>query len=94
MLTSEQLEPSSYEKACTQKIWQDAMKEEITSIKNNDTWELVKLPKGKKCVGCKWVYKTKYNADGSIESHKARLVAKGFTQKFSIDYEETFAPIS
>lgn len=58
------------------------------------TRELVELPKGKKCVGSKWVYKIQYNSDDSIERHKPRFVAKGSTQRYGIDYEETFAPIS
>jgi hypothetical protein len=52
---------------------------EMDALKKNRTWELVTLPKGKKPVGCKWVYTIKYRADGSIERYKARLVAKGFT---------------
>lgn len=56
------------------------------SIKSNDTWELVMLPKGKKIVESKWVYENKFNSDGNIERCKVRFVAKGFTQRYVIDY--------
>ena len=60
----------------------------------NHTWDLVPLPSGKKAIGCKWVYKIKHKADGSIERYKARLVTKGYAQTYGIDYEETFAHVS
>jgi hypothetical protein len=62
------------------------MNEEYCSLMANDTWDLVPLPKGRKLVRCKWVYRTKYASDGSVERHKARLVAKGFSQVEGIDY--------
>jgi hypothetical protein len=59
--------------------WLEAMEGEMTSLDKNETWILVPLPKGRKVVGCKWVFKKKIGLDGSIEKYKARLVAKGYS---------------
>jgi hypothetical protein len=66
----------------------------MAALENSRTWDIVTLPQGKKTVGCKWVFSTKYKADGSIERHKVRLVAKGYTQTYGIDYHETFSPVA
>jgi Reverse transcriptase (RNA-dependent DNA polymerase) len=55
---------------------------------------LIKLPSGKKSVGCCWIYKIKYKSDGSVERYKAMLVVKGYTQTYDIDYKKIFAPIA
>lgn len=52
------------------------------------------LPIGRKSIGCKWIFKFKYNADGSVERYKARVVAKGYAQNKGIDYNETFAVVA
>jgi hypothetical protein len=69
------------------------MKEEIKMIEKNDTWQLVDRPQNRKIIGVKWVYRTKLNADGSINKHKARLVVKGYSQVFGVDFSKTFAPV-
>ena len=56
------------------------MYDEIQALEINNTWQLTPLLAGKVPIGCKWVYKVKHRADGSIERFKARLVAKGYTQ--------------
>ena len=66
----------------------------MAALQKNKTWDLVPLPRGKKRVGCRWVYTIKYKADGSVERYKARLVAKGYTQTYGVDYTETFAPVA
>lgn len=70
------------------------MDEEYSSLMKNHTWDLCTLSKGRKLVRYKWVYHTKYAADGSIDQYKACLVAKGFSQVEGIDYYETFAPVA
>ena len=89
-------DPKSYRDAINgpnSSIWKDAADVEMKSILRNKTWELVDLPEGKNAIGSKWVFKTKMNADGSVNKYKARLVAQGFAQQHGIDYEETFAPV-
>ena len=87
-------EPTTYSKASEDEAWRKAMEEEITSIEKNDTWKLVKAPKSCKPIGVKWVYKLKKNPLGEIVKHKARLVVKGYRQRYGIDYDEVFAPVT
>ncbi len=87
-------DPETFAEASGNPDWDAAMDEEYRSLMVNDTWDLVPLPKGRKLVRCKWVYRTKYASDGSVERLKARLVSKGFSQVEGIDYNETFSPVA
>lgn len=77
------------------KKWLTAIKEELKSLHDNNTWsELMDLPEGRKAIGCKWVFTLKLKPDGTVDRYKARLVALGYRQKYGIDYEDTFAPVT
>lgn len=89
-----EIEPRNYSEAMKDPRWKEAMAQELKALEANGTWTLEHLPPGKTPIGCKWVYKIKRQADGSIERFKARLVAKGFTQVEGLDFHETFAPVA
>ena len=74
--------------------WLKAIDEEMKSINDNNVFELVNLPIGKKPIGVKWVFDVKKNEMGEIVRYKARLVAKGYTQLYGTDYLETYAPVA
>lgn len=89
-------DPTSYKEAMSRsdkELWQQAMNEEMESIHKNNTWTLVDLPKNRKAIGSKWVYKVKRDVNGNVLRHKARLVAQGYNQKYGTDYDEVFAPV-
>ena len=86
--------PKNAQEALRNTQWKEAMDEEMRALLQNNTWVMVDLPKGKKPVGCRWVYTLKYKSDGSLDRYKARLVARGYTQTYGIDYQETFAPVA
>jgi transposase InsO family protein len=88
-------EPASYRRSqllSDAEQWHTACEEEMEAHRLNGTWDIVKLPPGKKAVGSRWFMKIKHNADGSLDRYKARLVAKGYSQRPGFDFHETFAP--
>lgn len=62
----------------------------MDALEKNKTWDLVELPKGRKFVVCKWVFKLKKGFDDKVERYKERLVTKGYSQKEGIDFHESF----
>ena len=78
--------PKHSQEAMRNPQWKEAMDEEMRALIQNQTWEVVDLPKGKKPIGCKWVYTLKCKSDGSLDRYKARLIARGYTQTYGLDY--------
>jgi histone deacetylase 1/2 len=84
-VTSTTGEPTNLSDKLADRNWVAAMNGEHQALLRNRTWHLVPRPKGKNVIGCKWVYRIKRRADGTIDRYKARLVAKGYKQQYGID---------
>ena len=94
VLISDQGEPESYQEAiehAKKGDWKKAMEEEMNSLLENHTYDLVKLPKVRKILKNKCVFKLMN--DGKNLMYKARLVVKGFGQKKASDFDEIFSPV-
>ena len=71
------IDPISFSEAAQDGRWCASMNEELEALERNHTWAITTLPEGKKAIGCKWLYRTKYNSNGTINKYKARLVIQG-----------------
>ena len=74
--------------------WKEAMDREYKSLKLARTWRTIDRPPSRNVVSCRWVFRLKRKADGSVDKYKARLVARGFTQVPGLDYTDTYAPVA
>ncbi|KAI0993437.1 hypothetical protein K3495_g14747 [Podosphaera aphanis] len=89
-------EPRSYHEAKFSVHWDEwkiAFDNEMESFAENDVWDVVPRPEGRKIVSGECVCKVKGNAQGDVERFKARYVAKGFSQIQGLDFDETYAPV-
>ena len=73
--------------------WVDVMNEEMQALCKNETCDLIPHSPHRKAIGCRWIYKGKYNANAAINRFKVCLFAKGYAQNHEVDYKETFAPM-
>jgi hypothetical protein len=90
-------EPSTFEEAMKSPeatAWKSAMETELTSMRELEVWSQVPRTVSIKVLPCRWVFKVKRHADGTVERHKARLVAKGFKQQSGVDFDQVWAPVS
>lgn len=71
--------------------WKEAMSQEFSALQQNQIWSLVPPSPTINVLDCRWVFRTKTNADGSFQRQKARLVAKGYHRLHGLDYNETFS---
>ncbi|GKC08768.1 putative ribonuclease H-like domain-containing protein [Tanacetum coccineum] len=90
----EELKPKKVIQTLTDPSRIEAMQEELLQFKLQKVWTLVDLPKGKRTIGTKWVYRNKKDERGIVVRNKARLVAQGYTQEEGIHYDEVFAPVA
>ncbi|CAJ2671557.1 unnamed protein product [Trifolium pratense] len=73
--------------------WLDAMNDEMKSLHDNHTYDLMKLPKGKRALENRWIYRVKHESNSESPRYKARLVVKGFRQRKGVDFNEIFSPV-
>jgi len=83
-------DPWHYAQAKQHLEWVQTMNNELDALEKDHTWILTSLPRRKRALTSKWVYKTKYKPDGYVERHKAWLVIRGFEQVKDKDYKQTF----
>ena len=89
-LSNDFLKPSTYKQVVANPLWFHVMQTKYDALLQNNTWTLTLFPSNANLVGCKWVFKRKFNVDGSLQCYKVRLVAKGFHQREGHDFVDTF----
>ncbi|MBW0556237.1 hypothetical protein O181_095952 [Austropuccinia psidii MF-1] len=72
--------------------WEEAMEEELRSLRDMGVWESASDVNLKQALGCRWVYTIKQNQQGNVTWYKVRLVVQGHQQIKGLNFDETFAP--
>jgi len=74
-------DPILFSRVVQEEKWCNVMNLELRAFEDNHTWLITSLPPSKRAIGCKWIYRTKFHLDGSIDKHKVRLVAQRYSQQ-------------
>jgi len=85
--------PKSTAQAMCDPNWKAAMDSEMSALLSNNTWDLVPKPPTANIVGCRWLYRHKFDSLGKLDRYKGRLVAQGFSQQPGLDFDDTFSPV-
>ena len=96
MLLTNGGEPECYKEAMEDDhndLWIEAMQDEMKSLHENHTYELIKLPKGMRALKNKWVFKVKVEEHNLKPRYKARLFVNGFGQRKGIDFDGIISPV-
>ena len=89
-------DPETYEEAMASADadkWKEALAIELAQIEAHGTWTPCEVPRDRKALTTKFVFKKKLNSAGEVARYKVRLVVHGYKQKFGVDYGETYAPV-
>jgi len=89
-------EPECFEEALDseeKKQWLDAMQDEMKSLHDNHTNDLVKFHKGKRALETRWIFRVNQDSNSTLLRYNAKLVVKGFRQKKGVDFNEIFSPV-
>lgn len=89
----DETEPSTITETFQSPAWTATANDKYSALLVNHAWDLVSLPAGRRAVGCKWIFRIKRHADGTIARYKGGLVVKGYLQEARVDFQETFSPV-
>lgn len=85
--------PRSIAQALCDPNWKIAMDFEMAALNSNHTWNLVASPRTANIVGCRWLYRHKFDSNGNLDRYKGLLLAQGFSQLPSHDFDDTFSHV-